>query len=406
MDHPGVKPGFLAILLAAPLAAQPVRITPLRGEALTLDNWTLAEERLRGTLTETGERFSISARRVWLLEPRTAPPPPAAEGGAFLQLRGGPLLYGKLVGGNGNDFVFELRFGGRSKVAKTFLQGVQVGEAPAKGASDAGFARALAAPPADEDYLYGYDAKGRIRRYRCKVAGMDDQELLVELDGTTVKVPLGNVFGLVFAETSGLEASPPSGRGLVTVTLHDGRVLQGTARGAGWNRPFGLRLPAGMDLAVPLDRIREVEFGSDKLLYLSTLPPSESSSQKPAFGRTWPILRDRGLGGGPLRLGPRRYRRGFLLVPEVRLDFELPREFNRLEGEVGMPRSRYGSVRLRILADGRQLGEAVELTADGTPLPLSRELAGARRVTIQLEATDDLDVGALVVLGDLRVVVE
>jgi hypothetical protein len=152
--------------------------------------------------------------------------------------------------------------------------------------------------------------------------------------------------------------------------------------------------------------IREVELGSDKLVYLSSLEPKRSSRRTAALGRTWPLIRDTGLGGTPLQLGGKIFRRGFLLVPHVRLDFELPRAFDRLVGEVGMPRSRFGSARLRIFAAGKQVGDTVELAATGERIELVRELGGAKDLTIEVTATDDLDVGARVVLGDLRVVVD
>jgi len=113
-----------------------------------------------------------------------------------------------------------------------------------------------------------------------------------------------------------------------------------------------------------------------------------------------------GLGGAPLALGKRTYRRGLLLVPTKRLRFELPRAYRRFQADVGIPAARYGTATLRVLADGTRVGEPLHLRAGQAPVHLDLALSGARELTLIVEAGDSLDTGARVILGDARVVVD
>ncbi|HMQ24161.1 MAG TPA: NPCBM/NEW2 domain-containing protein, partial [Planctomycetota bacterium] len=116
--------------------------------------------------------------------------------------------------------------------------------------------------------------------------------------------------------------------------------------------------------------------------------------------------RDVGPGQRPLTLGERRYRRGLFVVPPRSLVFELPRTFDRLIGEVGMPQAPLGRARLRILGDDRVLLEQVELRSDGRVLPLMVEVGKAKRLTIEVEVGPELDSGSRVVFGDLRLIAD
>ena len=93
-------------------------------------------------------------------------------------------------------------------------------------------------------------------------------------------------------------------------------------------------------------------------------------------------------------------------MPTTVLRLELPKKFDRILGRIGMPRARYGSASVRILAGERELLAKTQLQADGRLRDLDLELKGERVITLEIISTHELDVGGRVVLGDLRAVLD
>jgi hypothetical protein len=364
--------------------------------------WEVAEGRVRGT--SGGARFSLSLRRAWLLEPVMAAPPKSSVAAGWFMLRGGSRIEGRPVGGDAKVVHFRLASNHVVKVPWAHLAGFRLRARPSNPAVEQGFEGLLVTPPVDQDQLFVLDAKKRLRRFPCRVEGFEGEFVRAVLAGESRLVSFARLHAIVFAETSGLAAQPAPGLVWSEVQLHDGRLLRGTLETVD-RRVVTLRMFEKFSMRVPLRSVRTIEIRSKGLLYLSTIQ-SVKESRVPSLGRSWPVLRDRGLGDQPLSIGKRVYRRGFLVVPQVALEFTLPRAYALLVGEVGMPRARIGSATLRVVVDGKLVGEPIALVANGKPIPLSVPIAGAKRIAVEVLCTDDLDAGGRVVLGDLRVVVD
>lgn len=415
-----------------------VLVMPIRGAPVELESWDFTKNGFLRGKTREGKDWKSLLSRVWVLDFSTAKglslsgyaSSPKQARKFFFRIRGGPELEGKLVSTKTSledseevMFSFALTDGGIGTLSRSFLQAFKMAETPTppplvkkddldeptkkkkKRDLDGGFAKALANPPESKDLLFFFVNERKIKRVRCDVLRIDGGQLVIGLNGSERQMSLAKVYGVAFGEQSGIEYEPRKTRSLAHVTLLDGRVLTGSILSAASGKGLRLQILDELTVKIAANSIRSIEVVSDRLQYLSQLKPRKVE-RKNALGRAWPILRDQGEGGRPLCLGDKRYKRGFLVVPGVIFHFAFKRSYDRLLGEIGMPLAGQGSARLRILSGGKPIGPVLLLFPDGKARKLSVDLSGLKELTLELLSTGDLDVGARVVLGDLRVVAD
>lgn len=445
-----------AALSAPDLSAQRLLVHARQGAQHTVDGLRFDGDRLRGQVA--GAAWSLPLRDLWFIRPaRRASAKSKAADAAFVLLRKGPRIRGEVTSasvapGVGEESETTLRFqpthGSSSELPMRYVQAVRFAamefmrKAPkvAKGTSkndknsksansanatpnkssgasgldaakkkaptgpaDEGFELACKAPPKNNDLLFVY-VGDRLRRVPCRVKSIEAGNVIADRG----KVPIAKIYGVVFGEISGVEAEPlPSQRRVRVQQKQAGnsRVLEGSLVALDAMR-VSFKLDAGVQLDLLWSSLSDVELVSDRLVYLSSLALTRESKAPAALLRSWPLLRDTAPGSSRLRLGERVYRRGFFLVPPRKLVFDLPRKFDRLEGEVGILPSRFGAATLRIFGGDKQIGETISLRPGATPVPIRLALGAATRVTVQIDVGPDLDSGARVILGDFRVIAE
>ncbi|MFQ5503569.1 MAG: NPCBM/NEW2 domain-containing protein [Planctomycetota bacterium] len=387
-----------------PIHETPVRVTPIHGESVQLAEFVLEGKQLSGTTLRQRQHWQMALEELWLLERSGVEElPQEPSGGSFVSLRNGPRLEARLLGGTEDAFRFEFEGLGQGLLPRIYLKGFRLS---APEGSDGGFLAKLEQPPVDHDLVF-IRVKDKVRRFRMEVLGAAGEKLLLRSEqGERQTVALERVYGVVFGELAGVDEAPELTGTVVRLRLADGRALRcqllaGSSSAGLLIRPF-----PGLELRVPLGKLGDLEAESERLVYLSSMQPVREE-RTPQLSRTWPLLRDRGLGGAPLRLGDRCFRKGFLLVPNVDLEFELPRRFTQLLGAAGMPAAQVGSARLRFLSDGRPLGDWISLQPGAAVLEIALPLeAGMRNLGIELRGGEDLDAGTVVILGDLRLVTD
>ena len=392
------------VLLTALGAAGDLKVVPQRGESVVIRSWSVVGGRLRGKLLD-GKAWSIQLRRCWYFHPVSRPKNASAPLGAgFVKFRGGPKFAATFGGGTETKLDFELGLGGKSSIDKTFVQGFRTRALP-KDVKDEGFDAALAKPPSDADLVFVFVKPKKIQRFRLRFVGTSKTEIQLDRDGEKLSLPLEKVYGVVFGETSGLAAPFKEQADFARVELIDGRVVRGQLVDSGEDR-LRIRLLEGPTLELPTTSLRDVELLTGRLQYLSELKFKRRAKGSDTMGRVWPVLRDKGIGGGRLRVGTTEFRRGLLVVPTTVLKLELPKKFDRILGKIGMPHARYGSATVRILGGERELLAKTTLEANGRLRALDLPLQGERTITLEIISTHELDVGGRVVLGDLRAVLD
>lgn len=397
----------IALCLAAgPAVATPQEavVAPVHGETRTVRDWKIVDGKL--TAAQPGQ-FELPVAGLWRLSVVGRPGKiPKQDAGPFVVLRDGTRLAAKIVAGDVVPAGFSLDFAslGKGTVPKQYVSGIRFatpkGEPGAKPEDDGGFLADLKKPPVEHDLLF-FQVKDRVRKFRGEVHGSTKEGLEVTLGGEKQVFPFERVYGVVFGELSGL-VERPEGTGRTIVRFWDGTKIRGDIVAASPASGIELAVFEDLTLVFPCSWVHEIELISDQLVYVSDLKPTKVE-QTPMLQRTWPILEDHGLAGRPLALGSREYRHGFLVVPDAALEYSLPAKSRWLAADVGMPAAQVGSARLRLLADGKPLASDYELTPGAPPRQLELELGKARTLRIEVRGGDDLDAGAIVILGNIRI---
>jgi hypothetical protein len=368
----------LACVLAAPLARQePERF--------------VFEDRL-------GVRTEVAASELPLTDPRErggwcVRPVGAARGAApaaglalRVRLVGGDDLLGRAIGGEGEELELELVGGVRLPISIDRIQEIRPAGRESGGEE----------PSPDGDRLY-----------RATGSGLDRVDGTVEgftPDGVRFTSRLGErVFpwsevAALFVEVLEEPARATSDLEVVLDLADGSRLRSGLVRleAAGC-----LGVVGGTEVLLPWSAIEELVVDDGTFLFLSDVAAKSEEGRGTPFGddlgMLWNHAVDRSVTGEPLRVGGTTYRRGFGTHAPTRLAFELDPRFTKLRGSVGVddsslsnPEHARGSVRFRVLLDGKVAFESHVVRGGDAPLELPvLELAGARELVLEADPVED-----------------
>lgn len=264
------------------------------------------------------------------------------------------------------------------------------------------FEEQLGDPGESSDYLYLLD-EGKTTRLSVIVKSLgEDSPLVVEFSGSDRPVPWELVYGIIFARDSG--AAPdrqPKPR--VRIVLTGGGQIEG--RLVALDEHAALRLDGGGALRIYPARILAIHLATDKLLYLTDTEPA-SEEHTPALDRTWPWIADKSPAGGAILLGGREYAKGLVLFPRTSLTFDLQGQYDFFETVIGIE-DRGGPQAhaiFRVIADDEVVFESRPFTLGMKPEPLRIDIVNVRRLTLEADFGENLDLGDHCVFADARVI--
>ena len=179
---------------------------------------------------------------------------------------------------------------------------------------------------------------------------------------------------------------------LLTATC-DGRALTGTA------------VP-GIPLRVPLDQLIALDLLGGPAVYLSDLTPARYD-HTPYLSVTWPLAVNSSCAGRELRLKDGMHDRGLGMHSEAKATYTVPAGMRFFEVRVGLDEvsGRRGSVRVRVLADGKERdpGRTRDLK-HGEMLDVRLDVKGVKELTLAVDFGEGGDVGDHVNWVDARFV--
>jgi hypothetical protein len=239
---------------------------------------------------------------------------------------------------------------------------------------------------------------------------LDDQKAEVEVEKKRVTVRMAQVAYIAF-NTELSETLRPKGAyarliltgtgpgkggrlSLTSAACTDATTLTGTT-------VFGARL------SVPLEEVAALDLLQGRSVYISDLKPSRYEFH-PYLDTTWPLATDGNVTEHDLLLRGSTYDKGVSLHSHSRLSYPLGGAYRRFEALVGLDDrdGRSGSVRIRLLADGKVLdiGADRELTAREDPVPINVSVEGVRELTLVVEFGQGGDVQDVVDWVDARLI--
>jgi hypothetical protein len=151
-------------------------------------------------------------------------------------------------------------------------------------------------------------------------------------------------------------------------------------------------------LELPAELVTELTLADGSLTFLSDLPVADGGPLSPfgdSLGYTWPHRIDRAVDGGPLRVGGQHEARGIGVHAPSRLTWQLDGSYERLRFSVavddsGVGAERSGSVRFRVLGDGRELWQsAIVRGGQGLTSPPPLAVSGVRELVLEVDPDGD-----------------
>ena len=214
----------------------------------------------------------------------------------------------------------------------------------------------------------------------CAVEEVSSSGAKIESELGPLKIPLKRIHGLAFAALPG-KSVPRKEIVVSTETLH-GELLSGRLS-AGKDGRLVLISEFGSRVEVPIDQLLRMSFKNGAVVYLSDLKP-ERVVETPFFEVNFPYKQDLSVGGNPLRLRGKTYRRGLGVHSKSEMTYALGGSFSKFAATLGIddevgPR---GSAIFVVLGDGKELYRSPDIVGQGEPVKLEVEVAGMRRLTL------------------------
>ena len=312
---------------------------------------------------------------------------------ATLELAGGDRLAGAVRGGSGDLIDLELRGGVRLQLSIDSIRSIifaaripdRVTTAPAPG-DDGDRLYLVAAGSLDR-------ATGFVEEFSAKGVTFEDQRVgSRSYDWSRVAALFINPL-----EDEG-EAAPAAGEA-VSVSLVGGGRLSGQLVEIGAARDgILLGLDGTAQVRLPGAIVREVTLDDGSFRFLSDVKPSSLGSASPFgddLGFEWPMRVDRNCQGGLLRVGGQEFARGLGVHAPSELRWDLDGTWKELRLACGVDDSgtngtRGGSVRFRVLGDGKEIWKseilrAGEQAASPAPMPLE----GVKALVLEVDPAGD-----------------
>jgi hypothetical protein len=340
----------------------------------------------------------VSLRRVGV-------PQPALPRGPGLVTTTGDCVPGRLVGGDANALRFQ----------PTVAEGPWDVPLPAVAAVWLTTPPAGTPPDLDRVPWLGPNRKRDVLRLRNgdttsgTVAGFDKDgdALRFKPDaGEERVVPLASVGAVVFNPALATARRPKGAYTLVV--LRDGTRLHLAGASADETTLRGKTL-FGPAVELPVAEVVALDTVRGKATDLSALKPKVE--QGGFLGVAWPWAADRTVRGDPLRLltanGVETFDRGLGTHPRTVLTYELAGKYRRFEALVGLDpvTGRQGRAVVRLTVDGTDATPSgLTSLTPGPAVPVRVDLAGAKQLTLTVDAGPAGDVQADVNWADARLI--
>ncbi len=209
-------------------------------------------------------------------------------------------------------------------------------------------------------------------------------------DAPALQLDVERVKALSFARSE-----PPAevGSGLL-VALDLGASERLTAR---WLAIEGDNLkvqPAwGGTLEIPLAAVSRMEVKNGKLVYLSDLKPSQAE-QTPYIEGEYPHRLNQSVGGRPIRLAGKSYRRGIGVHARSSIAFTLEGKFKTFAATLGVDSEvgAHGSVLFRVYGDEKRLFESQVVRGGDDPIEISLDVNNVHSLRLEVDYADNGDV--------------
>jgi hypothetical protein len=224
--------------------------------------------------------------------------------------------------------------------------------------------------------------------------GLDDEFLTLEFEGQAKRLRRQLILGVILAPvaTRTAESDVPA----VFELLGGGQVAGFLAglRGEAGAREILVRFrgsPPADAQPVPERLVRGIRFSSDRVVFLSALPPSRVE-EVPLIGAVTPFpwKKDLAVTGGPIKLAGKTYRKGLGVHARSVLEYDIGARFRSFAATIGLDETAGtgAGVTYRVLADGKELFRK-DVRQGARPEAVLLPLEGVKTLRLEVDYGED-----------------
>ncbi len=386
---------LFALLVSSPVLAQNDAAVLLDGTRVSRNIKSI----VAGKVTFDGDAPPVDLQGLRRIE--RAIEPAAVEAAARVHLVGGGMIRCTTV--TLDDETCQLTWlHGQLKLPIEAVRGIRLSDESDVKKLPAGhdtFAADLNTPPTDKDRLF-VAVENKVQSLPGVFLDLSPEKVRFSFEGQDRELDRGRVFGLTLAGGG----KRPDLTGHVLVQLADGSSFWAAIAGME-NGAATLKLTTGHELKLPWAAIARLDVRSDRLTFLSDLEPTNVDEKAIAYVGPW--QKDRSVRGRTLTIKGKTFDKGIGVHATSRLTFDIDPRFNAFAATIGiddMTKGK-GDCEFVILADGRELFRK-RIKGGDQPEEVRVSLGGAKKLTLAVEAGEDLDFSDHGNWGDARLIRE
>lgn len=248
----------------------------------------------------------------------------------------------------------------------------------------------------------------RTASYEGVIEGINSKELSLDHERLRRVVPLNilHLAGVRLARDAQNPRPPLLNQPFVKVHTRDGSSLDGVIESVShgkWNlRPIWQR---EMVLSVPVEEVTAVEVLNGQTIYLSQLLSTEVK-EKSLLSPQQRYRLNQNCQGNSISVGGNLHAWGIGVHASSSLTFDIAGSWSRFESVIGIDdqAGKNGSVIFLVMGDGKELYKSPILRGGMTPTLMTVPVKGVKKLTLIVEATEDLDLGDLADWASARLV--
>jgi len=261
------------------------------------------------------------------------------------------------------------------------------------------FTADLNTPPTDKDRLFVM-VENKIQSLPGVFLDLSAEKVKFSFEDQDRELDRSRAFGLTLAGAG--KRLDLTGRALIH--LADGSSFWATIASLE-NGATTLKLTSGHELKLPWAAITRLDVRSDRLTFLSDLEPTNVEEKAIAYVGPW--QKDRSVRGKTLTLKGKTFDKGIGVHATSRLTFDIDPKFNAFAATIGiddMTKGK-GDCEFVVLADGKELFRK-RVKGSDQPEEVRVSLGSAKKLTLAVEAGEDLDFSDHGNWGDARLIRE
>ncbi len=347
-------------------------------------------------LTLTFPEHKASKKRL-NTEP-SVPEAPATRGQTVFYLADGGRLTGAVVDGPTEPDTLACRTGwGKATIPFDRLAGVQLAQRGDFPRAAELFDAALTARLPGEDVLVTRGEEEEVKTIRGRLVELNSQGGTFIYANRPRPFRAERIYGVILAMGATAASHYP-----LTFELSDGSLFSAWIERADGGS-LRLAISIGMTVDLPTSEILNISVDSDRVVYLSDLSIVNQRNEG-ILHRSWPVMMDRSISGGPLSINGRVFDKGIGVHSFTEVSYDTEGKYETFAATIGIDDSvrPRGNAVFRVLGDGTVLFESGAVTGRDRGRDIIVDVVHVNQLTLIVNYGDELDLADYADWGGAR----